>query len=49
MSEKKQREKKMVYAVYPCLGCMPSSIKMMGYRACGHKKDTTLKAPLFNL
>lgn len=33
-------------AVWTCLGCMPSSIKMMGRRVCGHKKPTTLEAPI---
>ena len=36
-----------VKAVWSCFGCMSSSRKMLGYRACGHKEDTLLEAPLF--
>lgn len=49
MCMKKKKKNKIVYAVYACLGCMPSSIRRFGFRVCGHKKDTVLKAPLLKL
>lgn len=44
--DKKEFRPVSVMAVWPCLGCMPSSRKMMGYRVCGHTKDTWLEAPI---
>ena len=35
-----------VFAVYPCLGCMPSKRKRYG-NLCGHKKPKLYKARLF--
>lgn len=41
-------KKKVVYAVYPCIGCLPSSQRCFG-NVCGHQKLTVRKAPLFTI